>query len=66
MEGMSNACEYAGIREPLLNTSDDHAQVAVWGVHGTNYIIAQWTYSTTLGRANILTNAINLGCSTTY
>ena len=44
MEGMSNACEYAGIRNALFNTPDDHAQVAVWGVYGTDYVIAQWAF----------------------
>ena len=42
MEGMSNVSEYAGISNALFNTPDDHAQVAVWGVHGTYYVIAQW------------------------
>ena len=45
MEGMSDACEYAGICNALFNTADDHAQVALWGVDGTNYVIAQWAYS---------------------
>ena len=44
MEGMSNACEYAVISNVLFNTPGDHAQVAVWSVYGTNYVIAQWAY----------------------
>ena len=45
MDGMSNACEYTGIRNLLFNTPDDHARLAMWGVYGTNFVIAQWAYS---------------------
>ena len=46
MECMSDACEHAGIRSALFNTPDDPPppQVAVKGVYGTNYVIAQWVY----------------------
>ena len=38
-------CEYTGISNALFNTPDDHAQVALWGVCGTNSVIAQWAYN---------------------
>ena len=50
MECMSNACEHAGIRNALFNTSDDQAQVAEKGAYGTNYVIAQWVQSSRLVR----------------
>ena len=37
-------CENTGISNALFNTPDDLAQVAVWGVYGTNYVIAQWVH----------------------
>ena len=57
---MSNACECAEIRDELLSTPDDHAQVAVWGVRGvrgTNYIIAQW--------ANLIAAMMDVGMRST-
>ena len=53
MEGMSNACEYTGICNALFNTPDDHAQVAVWGVDGTNYVTVQWAYCSLAGNRKI-------------
>ena len=37
----------SGLRDVLCNTPDDHAHVqfAMWGVRGTNYVIAQWANS---------------------
>ena len=41
MECMSNAFEDPGIRNTQLNTTADPAQLAVKGVYGINYVIAQ-------------------------
>ena len=54
MECMSNACEFVGIRNALFNIPDDHAQVAVKGAYGTNYVIAQWVHPQKGGFSTIL------------